>query len=130
MDNQYNTYQPPVNPQPVDDGKNLSIVALVCGIVSIIVGFIPVPFFFILILGTAVVALILGIMGRGKSVKAYGKATGLATAGLVLGIIAIALSPFFAACNICTTCTVCALQDASNQLNNPSYSEGLINSLS
>ena len=66
-------------------GKNLSIAALVCGILGIVGVFIPVVVYFTPVL--AILAVIFGVMGR----KRLGK-SGLATAGLVLGIIALAVS--------------------------------------
>lgn len=68
-----------------NNGKNLSIAALVCGILGIVGVFIPVVVYFTPVL--AILAVIFGVMGR----KRLGK-SGLATAGLVLGIIALAVS--------------------------------------
>lgn len=68
-----------------NNGKNLSIAALVCGILGIVGGFIPVVQYFTTVL--SILAIIFGVMGR----KRLGK-SGLATAGLVLGIIALAVS--------------------------------------
>ena len=80
-------YMPPQPPMgPVNDGKGMSIAALVCGILGIIGGFIPIVTYFTTVL--AILGLIFGVIGRKKSTLVYGKASGLATAGLVLGVIA------------------------------------------
>lgn len=86
---------------PVDDGKKLSIAALVLGILGIVGGYIPVVCYFTTV--CAILGIVLGVKGRKLSVAAYGKASGLATAGLVLGIIGTA----FAALGILCT-VVCA----------------------
>lgn len=73
-----------------DDGKNWSIAALVCGIVGIVGGWFPVVQYFTTV--AAILGIIFGVKGRKLSVAAYGKASGLATAGLVLGIIGTAIA--------------------------------------
>ena len=67
----------------VNNGQNLSIAALVLGILGIVGGFIPVVCYFTTI--CAILGIILGVKGRQMSVAATGSASGLATAGLVLG---------------------------------------------
>ncbi len=96
--------QPPTG--PVNDGKGMSIAALVCGILGMIGGFIPVVCYFTTIL--AVLGLIFGIIGRKKSTLVYGKASGIATAGLVLGIIGTAFAVLGLLCTIACTAAVCA----------------------
>ena len=61
---------------PQQDGKGLAIASLVCGIVGL--------FFFGIILGP--LAIVFSVMARKK-----GFTSGMATAGLVLGIIAVVL---------------------------------------
>ncbi|MBR5453049.1 MAG: hypothetical protein IKV54_03130 [Clostridia bacterium] len=114
---------------PGDDGKTKSIISLVCGIASIVVGFLSgfIPFAFIIILATAVVGLVMGISGRSASIKATGKASGIATAGFVLGIVGLCLSPIFTICSICSTCAWCAAQKLQSELNDLS---GLLGDLS
>ena len=74
-------YQQPVyQQQPVDPGKGLGIAAMVLGIISLLC--------FPYILGT--LGIILGAVGLNKS-KAVGMKNGMAVAGIVLGIIGIAL---------------------------------------
>ena len=101
----YPNYQQPVNPQPVypnyqqptnyhpprnpNDGRGLSIAALVLGICGVVLCWIGGLNIVILVLG--ILGIVFGVIGRKKSVAAYGKASGLATAGLVLGIIGTAI---------------------------------------
>ena len=74
----------------VNNGQNLSIAALVLGILGIVGGFIPVVCYFTTI--CAILGIILGVKGRQMSVAATGSASGLATAGLVLGIVGTAFA--------------------------------------
>ena len=72
--------------QPAAPGSGLAIASLVCGIVGVVFAFIPVcgaPLAIIL----GLVAIVAGVMGR-SSVTHHGQAT----AGLVLGVIALVLS--------------------------------------
>lgn len=100
MENQNNNVMPEQTPAPeqtpVDNGKGLSIAALVLGIVGIvgggIIGYITIV--------CAILGIILGVKGRQKSVAAEGKASGLATAGLVLGIIGTAFSALGILCTV------------------------------
>ena len=118
MNNVPNIPNIPMKPS-TDGGKTKSIISLVCGIASIVFGLLSavIPFGFIIILATAIVGLVMGISGRGDSIKATGKASGLATAGFVVSIIGLCLSPIFTICSICSTCAYCAAQSAANELN-------------
>lgn len=69
-----------------NNSNGLSIAALVCGILGIVGGFIPVVQYFTLVL--SILGVVFGVMGRKR---ANGK-SGLATAGLVLGVIGLAVS--------------------------------------
>ncbi|MBQ8683128.1 MAG: DUF4190 domain-containing protein [Clostridia bacterium] len=91
---------------PDDDGKKLSIAALVLGILGIVGGWIPVVGYFTLVL--AILGIILGAKGRAKSIAATGKASGMATAGLVLGIIGTALGAVGVLCAACAGAALCA----------------------
>lgn len=90
-----------------DDGKKLSIAALVLGIIGIAGGVIlsPIPvvgaFTGIITFICAILGIIFGVKGRGKSIAANGKASGLATAGLVLGIIGVVFGAIGLICSIC-----------------------------
>lgn len=111
-----------------DDGKKLSIAALVLGIIGIAGGWIfgaifaLIPalniIFSLTVFACAILGIVLGVKGRKKSVAATGKSSGLATAGLVLGIIGVSLGALSLICNICTACTICAAGNAANDLAN------------
>ncbi len=73
----------------------MAIAALVCGILGIIGGFIPVVMYFTLVL--AILGIVFGVKGRRQG----GANTGLATAGLVCGIIGVASSAVGVICTIC-----------------------------
>ncbi len=87
-------------------GKNLSIAALVCGILGIVGGFIPVVQYFTTVL--SILAIIFGVMGR----KRLGK-SGLATAGMVLGIVALAISVLGILCVVCALGSLAAMGAAA-----------------
>ncbi len=61
-----------------------SVGALISGILAVILSL----FCGILAIPTGILAIVLGVMGRRRSVE-LGKGTGLATAGMALGAIAI-----------------------------------------
>ncbi len=93
------------NPQ---DGRGLSIAALVLGICGVVLFWLPV--FNLIVLACAVLGIIFGLKGRKKSIDAYGKASGLATAGLVLGIIGASICGLgVLTCTVCTSCTGCGI---------------------
>jgi len=111
MENQNNVMPeqnsaPEQTPAPVDNGKNLSVAALVLGILGIVGGWIPVVGYFTTV--CAVLGIILGVKGRQKSVAAEGKASGLATAGLVLGIIGTAFAALGIVCTVVCAGAACA----------------------
>ncbi len=80
--------QAPAGPV-VNPGKGLSIAGMVLGIVSLAV--LCIPYVNFLSLVCAIVGLILSIIGKKKS-KAANAPTGMATAGIVLSIIALAIA--------------------------------------
>lgn len=93
--------------------KGKAIAGLVLGIVSIVISFFG-GWFSIIALPAAIVGLVLSIIG-GKQLKAAGEPAGIATAGLVLGIIATVITAiFFFTCGICVLCVAKAVNDASN----------------
>lgn len=95
------------------NGKNQAVAGFVLGIVALVFGFLG-TWFSVIALPMAVVGLILSVMG-GKALKAAGQTSGIATAGLVIGIIAVVLTAiFFFTCGICTICAACAARDAYN----------------
>ena len=89
-----------------DDGKNWSIAALVLGILGIIGGYIPVVCYFTTV--CAILGIVFGVKGRRMSVAVNGKASGLATAGLVLGIIGTVFAVIGLACTVLCTAALCA----------------------
>ena len=76
--------------QSPSSGKGFSIAALVLGVIGIIGAWIPIVTYFTLI--CAILGLIFGVIGRKKTKKVLGRPSGLATAGLVLGIIGTSLA--------------------------------------
>ncbi len=70
--------------------NGLSVAALVCGLIGIIGSFIPIVKYFTLVL--AILGIVFGVIGKKKAAEAGNSNTGLATAGLVLGIIGTAFS--------------------------------------
>ncbi len=78
-------------PVPQKQGANgMSVAALVCGLLGIIGSFIPIVKYFTLVL--AVLGIIFGVIGKKKAAEEGNSSTGLATAGLVLGVIGTAFS--------------------------------------
>ncbi|MGB7159863.1 MAG: DUF4190 domain-containing protein [Tepidisphaeraceae bacterium] len=71
---------PPAKPQ------GMAIGALVCGILSIVLSclwFVSIPL--------ALVAIILGVIGKGKAARGEAGGEGMAKTGMILGIVGIAL---------------------------------------
>lgn len=95
--------------------KNKAIAGLVLGIVAIVFGFLG-TWFSIIALPLAVIGLVLSVIG-GKELKTAGQPTGIATAGLVLGIIATVLTTiFFFTCGICTLCVIAEAGSTANAI--------------
>ena len=92
------------------NAKTMSIVALVCGILGAVGGFIPGVCYVALPL--AIVGIVFGVMGK-KKAKETGEATGLATAGLVLGIIGTAFAVIGLICVICVFSTANSIINAA-----------------
>ncbi len=118
-----NCGQAPNGPAPVqpggnpDDGKGLSIAALVLGICGCALFWFSVAN--VIILAANILGIIFGIKGRKKSMAAYGKASGIATAGLVLSIIGTSICGIgVLSCTVCVGCTACAAQGALSELPN------------
>lgn len=72
------------------EGNGFAVTALVCGIVGAVFGLVPLTYLIALALGT--VALVFGVLGR-RRVKRNPQVgrKGMATAGTVLGVIALGL---------------------------------------
>ena len=89
----------------MEEKNNYAIASLVLGIVSVVFSFILVWIGLV----TCVVAIVLAVKGRKIEAK-----KGMATAGLVLGIVGTALSGLFA------ICALCVIGTASEIINNSS----------
>jgi hypothetical protein len=74
-------------PPPAAPRNGLGITALVLAIIGLLICWIPFVGFFGLILG--IVAVILGIMGRGRVKRGEADNGGVALGGIVLGVLAI-----------------------------------------
>lgn len=84
-------------------GKGQSIAGLVLGIVGIVFGVLN-GWFSIIGLPVAIVGLILSVVG-GKKLRRNEQPAGIATAGLVLGIIAVVFTAIaFFTCGLCIIC--------------------------
>ena len=95
-------------PMATDEGKKWSIAALVLGILGIVGGWVPVVCYFTTV--CAVLGIIFGVKGRKMSVAVNGKASGLATAGLVLGIIGTAFAVLGLLCTaVCSAALLAAV---------------------
>lgn len=108
-------------------GKTLSMVSMILGIVSVVLcwwGLI----FSIIALVCGIVAIVLSVKGKKANVAA-GEPTGMATAGLVLGIIGVVLSGITVVCFACATATVCAAFGAAKDAGIESDFQDFINSL-
>lgn len=112
MENMEN--QVPVTPAPQNEGKGYSVAALVLGILGIIGGWFPVICYFTTV--CAVLGIVFGVKGRKMSVAANGKASGLATAGLVLGIIGTAFACLGLICNVVCSAALCSAAESAATL--------------
>lgn len=99
-----------------NNGKGLAVAGLVLSIVGLVFSFLG-TWFSVLALPMSIVGLVLAVMG-GKKLKAVGAPAGIATAGLVLGIIAVVFSAiFFFTCGICTICVAAEINKGYGELN-------------
>ena len=97
-------------------GKGKAIAGLVLGIVGIVLAFLG-TYFSIASLPVSIVGLCLSVVG-GKQLRANNTPSGIATAGLVLGIIAVVFSAImFFTCGICTILLAGAIDEANNTVN-------------
>lgn len=89
--------------------KNKSIVALVCGILGIIGGWIPVVQYFTFVL--AIVGLVFGALALKD--KPQGNDKGIAVAGLVCGIVGTVFGLIGVLCAVCVACSISAMGNAA-----------------
>lgn len=107
-------YQTPHGPPQSQEGNGIAIAAMVLGIISLVLFWIP---FLGLICG--VLGAIFGFVGLGKSNRIGGKGKGMAIAGLVCGIIGTLIGVWY----------VIAVFAAANEINefNQGFNEGFNN---
>ena len=94
-------------------GKGLAIAGLVCSIVALVFACLN-GIFSIIALPLAIVGLVLAVKG-GNKLAANGLPKGIATAGLVVGIIATVFAGIaFFTCGLCILCAGGAAASASS----------------
>ncbi len=84
----------------------IAIAALVCGILGIVGGFIPVVNYFTLVL--AILGIVFGVKARKQSAEAQDGKQGMATAGLVCGIVGAAFGVVGIICVLCAAGSIAA----------------------
>jgi hypothetical protein len=84
----YDTQVPPAAPQVMRNG--LGTAALILGIIGTISGFMPFLFWLAGILG--VIALVLGLVGKGRVKRGEASNKGVALTGAILGLVSLVLS--------------------------------------
>lgn len=98
-----------------NNGKGLSIAALVCGIIATVLAWFYMINIAALVLG--IVGIVCAVSGKKKAVAANA-ATGLATAGLVLSIIGTCLAGVgFLSCTLCVACAASSTSSLANLAN-------------
>ncbi len=101
----------------MDNSKNISIVALVCGVLGVIGAFTyTLPLLTWILFLCAIAGIVFGAIGMSKSKKESGNTNGLAIAGLVCGIVGVV---FGISGVICASC-ICAVAGPLGCLN-PDY---------
>ena len=96
-------------------GKGNAVAGLVLGIVGIVFAILN-GWFSILGLPVAIVGLVLSVVG-GKKLRANDQPAGIATAGLVLGIIAVVFTAIaFFTCGLCVICATSVNSSLSSLL--------------
>lgn len=97
--------------------KGKAIAGLVLGIVGIVFALLG-TWFSVVSLPVSIVGLVMSVLG-GKSLKEANQPAGMATAGLVLGIIAVVFSAVaFFTCGICTICVASSANAIENAAEN------------
>lgn len=97
----------------MSNGKIIAGLAL--GIVGIVFSILS-GWFAVLALPCAIVGLCLSVIG-GKAAKEAGTPSGMATAGLVVGIVATVISTIaFFTCGLCTICAAGAVKELESLL--------------
>ena len=76
----------------MQNNNTISIVALICGILGVLALFFSsMPLITWLLFLAAIAGVVLGAIGMTQSKGALGKASGMAIAGLILGIVGVCL---------------------------------------
>ena len=97
-------------------GKGNAVAGLVLGIVGIVFAILN-GWFSILGLPVAIVGLVLSVVG-GNKLRANDQPAGIATAGLVLGIVAVVYTAIvFFTCGLCIICMGSAVLESYSVLN-------------
>ncbi|MFI8914291.1 DUF4190 domain-containing protein [Streptomyces sp. NPDC053513] len=102
----YDTQVPPAAPRVMRNG--LGTAALILGIIGTVSGFIPLFFWLAGILG--LIALILGLVGKGRVKRGEANNKGVALTGVLLGLAALILSV------VGLVITVTAVKDAVDEI--------------
>ena len=95
--NQNNNQTPYQAPDQPPQNNNMPVAALICGLLALVFWFIPLRYFNFINLLFSILAIVFGAKGRQT---ASPNQTGMATAGMVLGIIGVVLSLVIIVCVI------------------------------
>lgn len=103
----------------MQNNNTISIVALICGILGVLALFFSsMPLITWLLFLAAIAGVVLGAIGMTQSKGALGKASGMAIAGLILGIVGVCLGFIGVLCASC----VCAVAGPMGCMN-PGYAD-------
>lgn len=91
-------------PNQIPQNNNMPVAALICGLLALVFWFIPLRYFSFINLLFSILAIVFGAKGRQT---ASPNQTGMATAGMVLGIIGVVLYLVSIVC-IIAACTAIA----------------------
>lgn len=91
-------------PNQIPQNNNMPVAALICGLLALVFWFIPLRYFNFINLLFSILAIVFGAKGRQT---ASPNQTGMATAGMVLGIIGVVLYLVSIVC-IIAACTAIA----------------------
>ncbi|MEU6391278.1 DUF4190 domain-containing protein [Streptomyces sp. NPDC046939] len=105
---QYPPFQPPQQHRPVAR-NGLGTAALILGVIGALSGLVPIMFWLAGILG--VIALILGLTGRGRAKRGEATNKGVALTGVILALVSLGLAVFGA------VTTFKAVDDAVDEIN-------------
>ena len=98
-----------------NNGKGMSIAALVCGILGVVLCWVPIASWVVLVL--SILGIVFGANGH-EEVQSYRSVSGTGNCRLVCGIVGAVFSLIGA---ICTTCAMCAYCTTYNSLSSIAY---------